>query len=579
MPTGKGVLRIAIEDFLNTFHLTDKVKTLTKDVGEHHEQMISDEFQSMLDNIHAIPGMENIMKLSYNPDGTLKNQGSILTFAGLAAGVGGQLSSALLAPWGRLLNYRLDRGAKSARLDPMACIAGNWRSPEGAALFTSDLSDQGYNTDRTMYLTKLSRPRLDVQDWLHLKLRGVVSDNDYRDELTRKGFLPEDISKTIELGKIIPSISDLVAMAVKEGFDDTTSARFGYDNEYPSEVEQWAGKQGLDPIWVKRYWRAHWQLPSVTLAYEMLHRLRPGETDTPFTDADMDLLLKAADYPTFWRSRMKKVSYNPYTRVDIRRMYKLGILTRDQVKKAYMDDGYDSQHAENLTAFTVMYETESGASKLDGYQDLSLSLAKQMYKLGIIDKTTFRDHILKLQYVPEVADLIIELCDSQNQVDNVPDKMSSLITNALDNYITAYRLRIITRNDATNYLARLQLPTDQITLALDQADFEYSLEQRNNMIKALKDAYVSGSLDRGSIQAAFGKMNLGGSEQSQIMQEFDDLRNVRSRRLTESQYKKLWAQGVISKEQFKEYMINLGFDDQSVEYLLILDAPGSTENE
>lgn len=579
MPIGKGPLRIAIEDFFDTFKFTDKAKKLVKDIGEHNEVMINAEFKEYIDLIHQVPELEKVMKLQFNPDGTLKNQGSILTFSGLAAGIGSQAASNLFAPWGRKLNYVIDRGAKSARLDPAAAIAGYWRVPESKTLLESDLSDLGWNTERTMILTKLSRPRLDPNDWVNLYLRGKVSEADLNAELTAKGMLPEDIDRIKELHKIIPSISDLISMAVREAFDDNTAQRFGYDNEYPGQVEQYASKQGLASEWVKRFWRSHWQLPSVTLGYEMLHRLRPGKTGNTFTDNDMDLLLKASDYPTFWRQRMKEVSYSPFTRVDVRRMYKLKVLDREGVKNAYMDLGYNAVMAEMLTEFTVRYETESGTSKLDELNDLSYSLAKQMYSLGVIDEAKFKEYLGKLDYSQDDINRIIQLVDTQRQLDLIPDKLASYINNALSNYIEAYRLRMIDKNTASANMSKLGLPTKQIELALEQADYEYTMTRRNNTIGELSKGYQAGAYDRGAVQAVLGKMNVSGQEQAQILSEFDDLRNFRYKRLTESQYRKLWLNEVITEQQYREYMIGLGYDDQSIDYLVILGTLGSESNE
>jgi hypothetical protein len=47
------------------------------------------------------------------------------------------------------------------------------------------------------------------------------------------------------------------------------------------------------------------------------------------------------------------MAYVPLTRVDIRRMYALGIINEKEVNKAYQDIGYNTENAARLTAFTV----------------------------------------------------------------------------------------------------------------------------------------------------------------------------------------------------------------------------------
>jgi len=148
------------------------------------------------------------------------------------------------------------------------------------------------------------------------------------------------------LQKPIPGVSDLIHFQVREAFDERVSAKYGYDEEYPKELETWLGKQGLDyrlnewpnvqgqpPLtWGQIYWRAHWQTPSPTQAYQMLVLCRPDRAqrvaadwakifpglgvraeDLVVTPAEVRDLLKIADYPRFWRDRLMALTYSPMT--------------------------------------------------------------------------------------------------------------------------------------------------------------------------------------------------------------------------------------------------------------------------
>jgi len=148
------------------------------------------------------------------------------------------------------------------------------------------------------------------------------------------------------LQKPIPGVSDLIHFQVREAFDERVSAKYGYDEEYPKELETWLSKQGLDyrlsdwpnvqgqpPLtWGQIYWRAHWQTPSPTQAYQMLVLCRPDRArrvaadwakifpglgvraeDLVVTPAEVRDLLKIADYPRFWRDRLMVLTYSPMT--------------------------------------------------------------------------------------------------------------------------------------------------------------------------------------------------------------------------------------------------------------------------
>ena len=83
-------------------------------------------------------------------------------------------------------------------------------------------------------------------------------------------------------------------------------------------------------------------LPSIGQGFEMLHR-------RVIEDADLDLLLRALDVMPFWREKLKDISYNPLTRVDVRRMHRIGVLEEEGVFNAYLDVGYNEENAQLMT--------------------------------------------------------------------------------------------------------------------------------------------------------------------------------------------------------------------------------------
>jgi hypothetical protein len=106
------------------------------------------------------------------------------------------------------------------------------------------------------------------------------------------------------------------------------------------------GKKGLTKEWAERYWAAHWSLPSPQQGFEMLHRGIIGRDD-------LLLLLRALDIMPFWRDRLIEMAFEPLNRIDVRRMYSLGVLTEQDVTTAYKDLGYNEINANRLTDFVV----------------------------------------------------------------------------------------------------------------------------------------------------------------------------------------------------------------------------------
>ena len=185
-------------------------------------------------------------------------------------------------------------------------------------------------------------------DLISYELRQDPELSDLPAKLRRLGIHDDyaDVYKT--LAYQIPPVADIITMAVREAFTPEIASKFGQYDDYPEPLTEWGQKKGLSEEWTKRYWAAHWSLPSPQQGFEMLHR---GIID----ESELNMLLRALDVMPFWRSRLTAMAYRPLTRVDVRRMYREGVLDEKGVYEAYLDNGYAPENAERMTEFTVKY--------------------------------------------------------------------------------------------------------------------------------------------------------------------------------------------------------------------------------
>ncbi|GAJ12939.1 unnamed protein product, partial [marine sediment metagenome] len=172
-------------------------------------------------------------------------------------------------------------------------------------------------------------------------------------ELKKIGIHP-DYTKLYEtLAYQIPPVADIITMAVREAFTPAIAEKFGQYQDFPADLEKYAAQKGLSEEWAKRYWAAHWALPSPQQGFEMLHR---GVINSP----ELDMLLRASDVMPFWRDRLTAIAYRTLTRVDVRRMYKEGVLDEREVYEAYQDHGYSDENAARMAEFTVKQTLTKG---------------------------------------------------------------------------------------------------------------------------------------------------------------------------------------------------------------------------
>ncbi len=184
------------------------------------------------------------------------------------------------------------------------------------------------------------------QDIIAYELRQDPNLSNLGSELKRIGIHEKYLGLYRELAYQIPPIADIITMAVREAFTPAIAEKFGQYEDFPRELEVWAGKKGLSAAWAKRYWAAHWSLPSPQQGFEMLHR-------GIINDGELDMLLRALDVMPFWRERLKGMAFRRLTRIDIRRMYNVGVLDETEVYEAYLELGYNERDARRMSDFTI----------------------------------------------------------------------------------------------------------------------------------------------------------------------------------------------------------------------------------
>jgi predicted nucleic acid-binding Zn-ribbon protein len=339
-------------------------------VLEGVEQSIADKAAPILEGIADVDDLPAEFRAYLNELRNPTQQGTAVGLSGIAMGLGSGAASSFMAPLMRKLNYAMDRRLSSARFSPGESWAGMWRRSDLTPQLRDGLRDLGYTDLAIDVYGEILQPRLGEGSLIRSMFLGDISEPEAFEELTRRGYTSEQAFQIIELSKFRPGPGDLVAMAGREAFRDDVAARWGYDEDFPQQFAEEMKKFGDTEDWARAYWRAHWDLPSVTLGYEMLHR-------RVITEDDLEDLLRISDIPSTWRQKILQVAYRPYTRVDVRRMHKMGVLSDEQLVEAYMDDGYDRERAQNLAEFTIRLNQEDN-------RDLSKSDILQGYRVGML---------------------------------------------------------------------------------------------------------------------------------------------------------------------------------------------------
>lgn len=202
------------------------------------------------------------------------------------------------------------------------------------------------------------RSKLSADQFAIALRRGLVNQQMYDTYIRESGYLRNFEPKLIyDLTAQIPPPSDIVRMMVRDAEDtvniDWQTSDKIFRDKYAGQLQKWGEQQGIDSTYMKYLWRSHWSLPSPGQLYEMLHRLsRLPANDPAYVDNKIirQTLLQQDIHPD-WVDRFIAISYNPLTRIDSRRAYEIGALTKDELKEAYLNLGYNSEDADTLVEF------------------------------------------------------------------------------------------------------------------------------------------------------------------------------------------------------------------------------------
>jgi len=431
------------------------------------------------------------------------------------------------------------------------------------------LRDQGWSEAYIDAYEQAAHVYTDVSSALELYRRGELDDHGFRERLSKLGFSTQAMSDIEKLKDRIPGPGDLVSMAVREAWRDDVASKYGYDQDFPGEFAAWLNKQGLSPEWATRYWRAHWTLPSITQGYELFQR-------GIISEEDLRTLLRVSDIPAYWRDALVKGSYRTLTRVDVRRMYELGVLDRDGVYQEYRNYGYSPENAERMTEFTVRYVAESEDSKVGEFRTLTRSVITQAYRKSLLTRDQASTRLQELEYTAEDAALLLGLEDWNKEIGLVEDPTEDFAKEMERIVETGYDRSILGRQEAESLLHEIGWSQEAIAYKLQTMDFWRELDAVDQEIASVAAEYTARAINRGDAVNRLNAVNIPTSMQESLLARWNIERRTRDRRATEAQYRKAMLDGTISVEEYKENLRGLGYTEYDV-WLYAANALGVEE--
>ena len=260
----------------------------------------------------------------------------------------------------------------------------------------------------------------------------------------------------------LPPVTDIIRFQLREVFLEGRREELVGDEArpvYDQAMKEW----GFDKFWADSYWGAHWQLPSITQLNEMLFRgVISRETWGNY--------VRFNDFVPAQIDNLARISYSPFTRVDSRRMYRLGVLTDQELLQSYADVGY---YADTEESADGSYKARfTGSSDYSTYKAEALVLftkifnqvpeLRQRYSKGWISAEEVLAELLATGIPPERAEALYQTIvknDAEARVAPERELTRGLIARA-------WKLREISFPQATYLLTRIGWSVPEAELIL-----------------------------------------------------------------------------------------------------------------
>lgn len=414
--------------------------------------------------------------------------------------------------------------------------------------FTDRCKENGISETFSNAYFEVSKQLLSVADSITLWRRKEIDDQALNDRLHFLRMDDQEIDAAKKVTEFFPSPLDLVRFAVREVYTPDTVTKFGMKEDLPTEFITESAKAGLPEEQATNYWAAHWELPSILQGFRMLHR-------RIITEDDLSMLLKALDVMPFWREALIKLSYNPLTRVDVRRMHAMNILGDTGVYDAYLDGGYSPENAKHMLDFTKAYNAQ-------GETEVAKTTATKAYTEELITIEQFKDYLKAFGYFDEVVDYWADMAEYE--------KTFSVLEASKVDLFERYRIGEISLDAVRQELGLQDLPATYIEKAIRDEQYK-----RSKKVKVPTKTELETWLNLDIIDEALyaEKMHAIGYVQQDIEKYLTEItlekEHIKIKYLPIKTYVRWYSTKILEEEDFRRIATLMGITEDDINRLLM----------
>jgi hypothetical protein len=323
--------------------------------------------------------------------------------------------------------------------------------------------------------------------------------------------------------------------------------------------------------------------------------------------------LRAADYDPRWRDLLIAISYDPITRTDAKRAFKIKApgWDYDRLVKAYRDVGYSEQDAKLLADFTVQDVGEEARQERELLVGPVRTQALSMYKARRIDEATLRGVLANLKYPSDIVDRYVADIEFAREAEareeiaaalkvayvkglrTHDDTRAMLIANgwtgeAADevlipwsilrttteltdaqraerdltraDVVGAYTDGIIEAAEARSLIDALGYDAREAELIVGRATAARERKAQDELVEVAHQRYLAGMLDIAGANQALDEARVGANRKYILVNRWDAEREARIKDLPIGTIEQLVRSGLVNDEEADNLLRRAGYD-------------------
>ena len=377
-------------------------------------------------------------------------------------------------------------------------------------------------------------------------LRGNIDSDKMYERMRELGYTDTRIKEIVQTWQMYPGPQDLFTMVAHEAFEPDMYGPMGLADEFPSEQIPWLEAQGISKEWAMKYWISHWAQPSLEQGFEMLHR-------GVITREQLDMLFRVVEIPKFWRDKLMAITYNPYTRVDARRMHELGVLTTPDLVQAYQDIGYDAAKAVKMAEFTVRYNAE-------GDKQLTRSVILDSFKSDLLSRADAAELLESSGYDEDVTDFYLTHEEYKQAID-----LQKMYIGIIEDQ---YKLSMLTETQVRSALNKQNLRGSKIDALMEQWTLEkYKYEDLPSRSE-LDSMLIQKIISEGAWRDVMTRRGYSHEHQGWYLKLIERAVTVSRALPTKAEITSWYKKELIDENQYRTEMAQLGYSDYYIDMYL-----------